>query len=299
MSARRPIVLYVDRGFDHRPIADALAGELDAREAVGPGEAGDVVAIVTGAVPIGRDEVAPYPALRAVVTCTIGTDHIDVARLVERGIVVRNTPTYCTGEVADHALACVLAGWRGLLALDAAVRGGSWDYAAAGLLRRADASCLGIVGLGRIGRALAARARALGIAVIAHDPYAGAGEVELVALDELLARADAISLHLPWTPGPPPLIGARELALMRPGAVLVNLARPGVVDLDALGAALRDGRLAAAFWDVWPQEPPVLPDPRLDAPRLVVTPHAAWYSAQAEAAYYEEAIVALREALLG
>lgn len=297
MSAPRPIVLYVDRGFDHRPIAEALAADLDAREAVSPAEASDVVALVTGAVPIGRPEVAPYPALRVVVTCSIGTDHIDVAALDELGIAVRNTPTYCTEEVADHALACVLAGWRGLVALDAAVRTDSWDYAAAGLLRRADCSCLGIVGLGRIGRALAARARALGIAVVAHDPYAGAGDVELVELDELLARADAVSLHLPWTPGPPPLVGARELALMRPGAVLVNLARPGVADLEAVGAALREGRLGSAFWDVWPQEPPVLPDPRLDAPRLVVTPHAAWYSEQAETAYHAEAVAALRQAL--
>jgi D-3-phosphoglycerate dehydrogenase len=298
VSARRPVVLYVDRGFDHRPIAAALAADLDARETVGPDEAGDVVALVTGAVAIGRDEVAPYPALRTVVTCSIGTDHLDVAALAELGIAVRNTPTYCTEEVADHALACVLAGWRGLFALDAAVRAGGWDYAAAGLLRRADASCLGIVGLGRIGRALAARARALGIEVVAHDPYAAGGDVELVELSELLARADAVSLHLPWTPGPPPLIAAAELALMRPDAVLVNLARPGVADLDAVGAALREGRLGAAFWDVWPQEPPVLPDSRLDAPRLVVTPHAAWYSAQAETAYYDEAIAALREELL-
>jgi lactate dehydrogenase-like 2-hydroxyacid dehydrogenase len=120
----RPIVLYVDRGFDHRPIAEALAGELEAREAVGAAEAGDVVAIVTGAVPIGPADVAPYPRLQVVVTCTIGTDHLDLEGLQARGIAVRNTPTYCTGEVADHALACVLAGWRGLVALDAAVRDG-------------------------------------------------------------------------------------------------------------------------------------------------------------------------------
>ncbi len=300
MSDRRPIVLFVDRGFDHTPIAAALAGELDARETAGPGAAGDVVAIVTGAVPIGVDDVAPYPALRVVVTCTIGTDHLDVERLRARGIAVRNTPTYCTDEVAEHALSCVLAGWRGLFPLDAAVRAGSWDYDAAGLLRRADRSRLGIVGLGRIGRSLASKARALGIEVVAHDPYVAqpdADGVPLVGLEELLERCDAVSLHAPGTPGEPPLLDATRLARMPAHAILVNLARPGLVDLDAMVARLRDGRLGGAFWDVWPQEPPELPDPRLDVPRLVVTPHAGWYSTEAEAAYYAEAISALRETL--
>ena len=286
--------------LDHTyPLADVQA-ILPEAEFATMAEAGpDVEALlVSPDAPVRAADVDRLPGLKVIATASTGTDHIDLDAAQARGIAVHNVAGYCTEEVADHALACVLAGWRGLFALDAAMRAGGWDYAAAGLLRRADASCLGIVGLGRIGRALAARARALGIEVVAHDPYAAGGDVELVELSELLARADAVSLHLPWTPGPPPLIAAAELALMRPDAVLVNLARPGVADLDAVGAALREGRLGAAFWDVWPQEPPVLPDSRLDAPRLVVTPHAAWYSAQAETAYYDEAIAALREELL-
>lgn len=295
----RPIVLYVDRGFDHTPIATVLEGELEARLTVGADEAGDIVALVTGAVPVGVDDVAPYPALRVVVTCSIGTDHIDVDGLASRGIVVRNTPTYCTDEVADHALACVLAGLRGLVPLHAAVRAGSWDYDSAGLLRRIDSSCLGIVGLGRIGCSLAAKARALNMTVVAYDPNVEqALDAELVGLDELLTRADAVSLHAPSAPGAAPLLGADDLDLLAPHVILVNLARPGLVDLDAVVERLMTGGLGGAFWDVWDVEPPDPADPRLAAPGLVVTPHAAWYSAEAEAAYYAEAIAALQETAL-
>ena len=298
MSAR-PIVLFIDDGFDHEPIAAEMEAEFEARRDVREDERGAVLALVTGATPVGAREVAPYPALRAVVTCTIGTDHVDAEALAERGIAVRNTPTYCTDEVADHALACVLAGWRGLVPLHAAVRGGSWSYDAAGLLRRVDTSCLGIVGLGRIGRSLAAKARALGVTVVAYDPYLSeSADAELVDLDALLERSDAVSVHAPGAPGRPPLLGPAELDRLAPHVVLVNMARPDLLDLDAVVERLADGRLAGAFWDVWPVEPPDPSDPRLSAPGLVVTPHAAWYSAEAEVAYRAEAVAALRQTLL-
>ncbi len=292
-----PIALFVDRGFPMEPFAQALAPAVDCREWVGPDEAAGVVAIVTGTPPIGPDEVAPYPNLRLVLTCTIGTDHLDVAGLSARGLVVANTPNYCTQEVAEHALACIVAGLRGLWRLDGAVRAGRWDYAAAGLLRRFGDARLGIVGLGRIGRALAERAQALGIEVVAFDPHlADGGPVPLVGLDELLATSDAVSLHAPGGGGP--LLGAAQLALMRPDAILVNLARPDLVDVDAMVAALHAGRLGAAAWDVWPQEPADPADPRLQAPGLVLFPHAAWYSARAEQAYVDEAVAVLRDVLV-
>jgi len=291
-----PIVLFVDRGFQMAPIAAGLPPALSCREHVSGHEAGDVVAIVTGAVPIGGEDAAPYPNLRLVLTCSVGTDHLDVGALRARGIAVANTPSYCTDEVADHALACVLAGWRGLWRLGDSVRAGEWDYAAAGTLRRFDRSRLGIVGLGRIGRALARRARALDIDVVAYDPIVNGDEgVATVGLAALLATSDAVSLHVPG--GEQPLLGAAEIAAMRPHAILVNLARPDVVDLDAVVAALSEGRLGGAAWDVWPSEPPTPDDPRLRTPGLVVTPHAAWFSAQADEAYRAEAVAVLREAL--
>jgi D-3-phosphoglycerate dehydrogenase / 2-oxoglutarate reductase len=251
-------------------------------------------------VPVGAAEADRHPGLRIVVTCGVGTDHLDLEALRRRGIVVCNTPGYCTDEVADHALACVLAGWRGLWQLAAQVRAGGWDCNALGLLRRVDESLLGIVGLGRIGRSLARKALALGVAVVAHDPWATVPEpgVAMVALDDLLRRADAVSLHAPGMRGAAPLLGARELALMRPGALLVNLARAGLVDHEAMLAALRDGRLGGVAMDVWPAEPPPPGEPAFAEPRLLVTPHAAWSSARADEAYRAEAIASLRALLV-
>src|SRR5258707_14821046 len=109
-----PIALFIDRAFPMEPFATALAPALDCREHVAAQDAGAVVALVTGAPPVGAAEVARYPNLRLVLTCSIGTDHLDLDALRARGIAVANTPTYCTEEVAEHALACVLGGWRGL-----------------------------------------------------------------------------------------------------------------------------------------------------------------------------------------
>jgi D-3-phosphoglycerate dehydrogenase / 2-oxoglutarate reductase len=294
-----PIVLLVDPELEPGTFGAALGPEFSCRDRVRPDEAASVVALVTGDVPIGEAEIAGYPSLRAAVTCSVGTDHLDTDALARCGIAVRNTPTYCTEEVSDHALACVLAGWRGLWRLGQSVRAGAWHYAAAGTLRRFDRSRLGIVGLGRIGRSVARKAGSLGIQVVAHDPHlTEADGIPLLELAELLTTSDAVTLHAPGAPGARPLIGAAELALMPPHAVLVNLARPGLVDLDAVLQALEEGRLAGAAWDVWPQEPPAAGDPRLATPGLVVTPHAAWFSAEADRAWLEEAVAALRSTLL-
>ncbi len=294
---RPPIALFIDRGFAVEPFAEALAPAVDCRESVPAAEFGDVEAVVTGIDPVGVAEVEPFPNLRMVLACSTGTDQLDVEALRARGLIVCNTPTYCTEEVADHTLALLLCGWRQVWRLGLDVRRGGWEPGT--ILRRFDRQRLGIVGCGRIGSAVARRAQALGVEVVAHDPFASppAG-VPALDLDELLATSDAVSLHLPGTRGAPPLLGRREVGSMKPGAVLVNVSRTSLVDLDAVVEALAEGRLSGAMFDVWEDEPPRADDPRYAVDGLLVTPHVGWSSPQADDAYREEAIASLRSLLV-
>jgi D-3-phosphoglycerate dehydrogenase len=207
-------------------------------------------------------------------------------------------------EVADHSLALLLGLLRGIVELDRSVRAGAWDWTAAGDLRRIRGTRLGLIGFGRIGRALAERASAVGFEVWATDPavspqaIAAAG-AKAASPDELLENCEAFSLHLPLTPETKGLIGAKELASMPRGSVLVDTARAELVDLDALLGALESGHLAGAALDVLPAEPPTRELPAPTAPRLVVTPHAAWYSVEAEEAVYRRPVLSVRDVLEG
>lgn len=255
----------------------------------------DVVAVLTIDEPVGVELMDLMPTLRVVATATVGFDHIDVDAADERGIAVVSVPDYCTQEVADHAIALLYALLRGVVTLDGAVRSGAWDAKGAGRLRTLAELRVGIVGLGRIGNAVATRLLALGAEVWAHDvvPVARDG-VRFVELDELLVECDAITLHVPLTRETRNLLGRAEIAAMRPGAYLVNTARGAVVDVGAVLQALRAGRLGGAALDVLPQEPP--PVAPL-APRLILTPHAAWYSDASEERSYRLAVARVRELL--
>jgi D-3-phosphoglycerate dehydrogenase len=235
------------------------------------------------------------PALRVVATATVGYDHIDIDAAEEHGVAVVSVPDYCTQEVADHALALLLGLVRGVVALDLNVRQGGWDAKAAGPLRTLAEMRVGIVGLGRIGSALATRLLALGAEVWAHDvlPVVRDG-VRFVELEELLAESDAVTLHVPLTRETRGLIGRRQIALMKHDALLVNTSRGAVVDVGAVLEALRAGRLGGAALDVLPQEPP--PVAPL-APNLVLTPHAAYYSEAAEERSVRLAVARVREIL--
>jgi D-3-phosphoglycerate dehydrogenase len=206
--------------------------------------------------------------------------------------------------MADTALALSLALMRGVVELDRRVRDGHWDADGAGPLRRVRGTRLGIVGFGRIGAALAARAVALGFEVWASDPgvaddaIAAAG-VRPAPLGELLAGCNVVSLHAPLTPATRGLIGAAEIATMRPGALVVNTARAGLCDTGALLAALGEGRLGGVALDVLDVEPPTADDPAPRAPNLIVTPHAAYASPEAEAELQRRVGGALRAVLDG
>ena len=269
---------------------EALAGLTVARE---PRD--DVEAILTmPAFPVTEDDMDALPALRVVATGTIGYDHVDVDAAVARGIWVCNVPDYCVEEVADHTLALLFALTRGVAALDRDVRAGRWDARAAGPLRTLAGLRVGIVGHGRIGGAVARRLAALGCELLVND-VRDVG-VPLVALGELLGQADVVTLHVPLTAETTGLIGATEIAHMRARALLINTSRGRVVELEPLVRALRESRLGGAALDVLPEEPP-RDVPQL--PNLIVTPHAAWQSAEAERKAIAGAVEAVRTALRG
>jgi C-terminal binding protein len=249
---------------------------------------------------VSADDIARFPHLRAIVRMGVGYDQIDRAAAAARGIMVCNVPDYGTMEVADHAIALALTLRRGVLLHHDAQRSGTpapWRFADHPTVRRLGVQTFGIVGLGRIGTAAALRAKALGFRVAFFDPYLPNGADRALGidraktLDELMAQADVLSLHMPLTPETRGMIGARELALLPTNAVVVNVARGPMLDLDALKEGLRSGHIAAAGLDVLPVEPPPEPvhpliaayrarEPWLEG-RLVITPHSAFYSPEA------------------
>ena len=255
----------------------------------------DVVGVLTIGTPVGAELLAQLPALRVVATATVGFDHIDIDAAEERGVAVVSVPDYCTQEVADHTLALLLALVRGVVTLDRDVLRGGWDAKVAGPLRTLADLRVGIVGLGRIGGAVATRLLAFGAEIWAHDvlPVARDG-VRFVELEELLTECDAVSLHVPLTRETRGLIGRTQIASMKRDALLVNTSRGAVVDVGAVLEALRAGRLGGAALDVLPQEPS--PAPPI-APNLVLTPHAAYYSEAAEERAVRLAVARLREIL--
>lgn len=236
------------------------------------------------------------PNCRVVVRAGVGFDNIDLAAAGARGIGVCNTPDYGTTDVADHAIALTLAFLRGVTMYDNQVFAdpvAGWRFDTVPTIRRLSTQVFGVVGLGRIGTATALRAKALGMRVLFFDPYRPTGTelalgLERVAtLEALLAQADVVSLHTPLTSETRHLISTAALAAMKPQAILVNTARGGVVDLDALTPALLEGRIAGAALDVLEIEPIPAEHPLMRAwrapgsamrHRLVVTPHAAFYS---------------------
>jgi D-3-phosphoglycerate dehydrogenase / 2-oxoglutarate reductase len=206
---------------------------------------------------------------------------IDIAAATRRGVAVANTPDYCVDEVVAHTLAMTLWLVRGLGRFDAAVRDGQWAAAAAyPAAARPAGTVIGVVGLGRIGAQVAAQAAALGFEVLGHDPYAAAAPagVQLTSLEDLLRRSHLVTLHAPLTAETRHLIRADTIGLMRPGALLVNTCRGGLIDEAAVAAALRAGRLAGAAMDVFETEPLPADSPLRSLPNVLLSPHAAWYS---------------------
>jgi glyoxylate reductase len=257
-----------------------------------------VVTLLTDRVDAAVLDAAPR--LRVVANFAVGHDNVDVPAATARGICVSNTPDVLTEATADLAFALALAAARRLGEGERLIRAGRWTGWAPDQLLGVDiwGRTLGIVGMGRIGRAMARRGRGFGMTVIYAGPREVDGEGERVELDTLFARADVVSLHCPLTPATRRLVDARRLALMQPGAVLVNTARGPLVDEAALAAALAAGRLAGAGLDVFAEEPAVHPALLVEE-RVVLAPHVGSATTTARTRMGELCASAVRAVLSG
>jgi D-3-phosphoglycerate dehydrogenase / 2-oxoglutarate reductase len=238
--------------------------------------------------PITERVLKGLPRLKAIGRYGVGVDNIDLDAATHLGIAVSNVPDYGVEDVSDHAIALALTLGRGILELDRGVRSGRNDLPSVKPLHRFSTQKFGVIGLGLIGAATAAKAKALGYRVLGFDPLHTPGTttkdgVQVVSLEELLATADVVSLHVPLNKHTRHLINARSLAQFKEGATLINTCRGGVVDTDALVDALKTGRIRAAGLDVFETEPLPLNSALLELDRVVLTPHAAWYTEESNA----------------
>jgi glycerate dehydrogenase len=245
-------------------------------------------------VPLRASALAQLPDLKMIALAATGSDCIDKDYCRAQGIVISNIRGYAADTVPEHVIALIFALRRNLIAYDRDIRAGKWqtmdqfcyfDHP----IRDIAGSTLGIVGFGALGKSVAKRAEALGMRVLAagHRPFDGA-----VDLETLLRNSDIVTLHCPLTPETRNMIGARELRLMKKDAILINTARGGLIDENALACALREGAIGGAGIDVLTEEPPRNGNPLLDAslPNLIVTPHIAWASQSAMRALADQLI---------
>lgn len=286
-----PLVVVTDSVFPTlepaREVLASIGAELRLAEAPDPARvaalAQEADALMVTYMPIGAELIQQLRRCRIIARFGIGVDNVDVPAATRAGIVVTNVPDYCIDEVSDHALALLLALARRLFPADRSVRAGTWSVRVVTPIHRLRGRVLGLVGFGKIARALAQKARALGLEVLAFDPYLSPEFVEAqgarpVSLEELLQRSDFISIHVPLTPETRHLFNDEIFQKVKPGAFLINTARGPIVDEGALLRALDSGRLAGAALDVLEQEPPPADSPLLRREDVILTPHIAFYS---------------------
>lgn len=269
--------VFAEAGFDLR-LAECKSSS-DVIE-----QAREADALINQYAPIDDTVLAHLQRCQGIVRYGVGVDNVDVEAATRRGVWVVNVPDYGTEEVSDHALALLVNLLRGVGRYDQAVRSGEWDYSAVRPLRRLRSLTVGVVGCGRIGADFARKVRCLGVHALGYDAagvpeeLVSDGVVEPVDFGELLTRADAVSLHVPLTGETRHLIGTDQFSCMKPGAYLLNTSRGELVDSAALLRALDEGKIAGAALDVLEAEPPEEGDPLVNHERILITPHAAWYS---------------------
>jgi D-3-phosphoglycerate dehydrogenase len=290
----RPIIAITDSPFPSLDPAKAALARLDPEYRMAKSaSADDILAVARDAdavlvtyAKLPGELLRQLKRCRAIGRFGLGVDNIDLVAAKELGIAVNYVPDYCLREVSDHAMALLLALARKVVLSNKLVQSGRWEVPPIVPLRRLEGRVLGLIGFGNIPRALAPKAQAFGLHVIAHDPYvrpevlAQAG-VEGVTFDELLARSDFVSVHAPLTPATRGLINAAAFAKMKPGAYIINTARGPLIEEGALVIALDTGRLGGAALDVVASEPLAKDSPLLGRDNVILTPHTAFYSVEA------------------
>lgn len=294
-TERRWNVLITDYNYPDNEIerealivwnADTYAAQcLTPEDVVDAGREAD--ALIAQNAPITADVLTALSECRVVARYGIGVDNIDVTTATDRGVAVVNVPSYCEDEVSDHALAMLLAWARRLPHYTTEVRQGTWDWKTGRPIRRLRGQVLGCLGFGKIARLLAGKAQALGLRVLAHDPFIQdstfeAMQVEKVPFNELLRYSDFLSVHVPLTQNTHHLVDATALGKLKASACIINTSRGPVIDQRALAEAIRDGRLAGACLDVLEDEPPKDGDPLIPLEQVLLSPHVAWYSEESQ-----------------
>jgi len=296
-------VLVTDHVFgdleQERAALAAIGCDLELAPAADPAtlaaHAADAAGLLVCFAQVGEEVIAAATECRVIARYGIGVDNVDVAAATRAGIQVTNVPDYCLDEVADHAMALLLASARGVVSAALGVRQGDWTVPQEGIHRLAGRR-LALIGVGRIGSRVAERARAFGYEIVAYDPYVEGGAA---SVEEAVSGADAVSLHAPLTDDTRHVIGEETLNAMRRRPVLINTARGGLVDLEAVTRALDDGRLSGVALDVTEPEPLPADHPLRSHPRAIVTPHMSFYSAEAQAELQRRAADEVVRALAG
>jgi D-3-phosphoglycerate dehydrogenase len=263
----------------------------------------DADALLVTYATVGRKALAAMPRLKIVVRTGVGYDSLDVQAATERRVMVANVPDYCVSDLAEHTMALLLAWWRRIVELDRQVRTEGWGRPIKPVYRL-EGKTLGILGMGRMGQAVAVRARGFGVTLLGCDPQVprhafDALGVKPVALEELLRVSDIVTIHSLLNAETRWSICERTLRLMKPTAVIVNTARGGTVKTEDLVLAIRQGWIAGAALDVVEPEPLPLDHPIRSLPRVLLTPHAAWYSEESEPELRRRAARTVAQALRG
>ncbi|QRG66714.1 C-terminal binding protein [Brevibacillus choshinensis] len=263
----------------------------------------DADAVINQYAPLSRRVIEGLERCQVITRYGVGVNTVDLQAATEKGICVANVPDYCMDEVADHALALLLAWTRKIVVAHQAVQNGNWDFKVTQPITRLRGRTLGLVGFGKIPQALAQKVKPLGLNVIAHDPYvpqsvAAELGVQLATLEELCERADIVSVHAPLTDSTKGMMGARQFAAMKKEAIIINTSRGPVIDEQALIYALQSGKIAGAALDVVEQEPITPESPLVGMDNVILTPHVAWYSEEAAAEMRAKAAMGVADVLL-